>query len=378
MSRKRLGIIFNFSTGWLGGIIYILNIVKTLNFLKDQDKPEVFLFYNEDTSRFLNEIEYPYLKKIKWAFTPIVNGYISSWFSGKNMFIESMVKKYNLDAIYPVFNHPVKCINEEVRVVSWFADLQHKYYPEFFTRKQLLMREARLRLMLKNTSDLVVSSQAVADDFKKFYKLRKDMKIHIYRFTSVIDSFDFLDKNELLQRFHLPESYFLVSNQFHNHKNHKVLLEAVGLLKQEGKEIYIVMTGKLPKKQSSPYISELYQLIEKFNLKNNITFLGVISRHEQLSLMHYCQAVIQPSLFEGWSTVIEDAISIQTPVIASNLKVNIEQLGDKGIYFSPLKARELADILMAYPMRQTFDNNIYEEYHTRVRRAANSLINIFT
>ena len=60
------------------------------------------------------------------------------------------------------------------------------------------------------------------------------------------------------------------------------------------------------------------------------------ARAEQLLLMKYAQAVIQPSLFEGWSTVIEDAISLQVPVIASNLPVNIEQLGDRGVYFDPL------------------------------------------
>ena len=378
MSRKRLGIIFNFSTGWLGGIIYILNIVKTLNFLADNDKPEVFLFYNEDTSRFLDEIEYPYLYKIKWDFTPLVQGYLSSWLTQKNRFISKMIKIYNLDAIYPVFNHPVKGTNlpRKVRVVSWFADLQHKYYPEFFTRKQLLMREVRLRFMLRNTSNLVVSSQAVADDFNKFYKLRNELKVHIYHFTSIIDSFNFLNITELTQRYNLPENYYLVSNQFHNHKNHKILFEAANLLKQRGKGIHIAMTGKFPKKQSSPYISELHHLIDSLGLKDNMTFLGVITRHEQLSLMHHCQAVIQPSLFEGWSTVIEDAISIQAPVIASDLKVNIEQLGDNGVFFSPHKAQELADILAKYPLRNSYSKNIYEDYTSRVKRGASQLLKI--
>ena len=40
--RIRLGIIFNFDPRWMGGIIYILNIVRVLNFLEDKDKPLVF------------------------------------------------------------------------------------------------------------------------------------------------------------------------------------------------------------------------------------------------------------------------------------------------------------------------------------------------
>jgi len=380
MERKRIGIIFNFSTGWLGGIIYILNIVKTLNFLEDEDKPEIFLFYNDATSRFLNEINYPHLTLIRWKFQPIIQGYFSSFLSGRNKFIERMILDYELDAIYPVFNHPVKDrrLSNNTKVISWFADLQHKYYPAFFSRKQLFMRELRLRFMLRNTTNLVVSSQSVADDFKKFYRLKASLQMSIYHFTSIIDDFNFVSKEKLMAQYNLPEAFYLVSNQFHNHKNHKVVLQAVGKLKDEGVEVYVAMTGKFPKKQSSAYITELYDLIDHYQLKNNIVFLGVLSRHEQLSLMHHCQAVIQPSLFEGWSTVIEDSISIQTPVIASNLDVNIEQLSEKAIYFSPLESDELVEIIRNYPIRTDYSKVIYEDYETRVRRGAKTLMKILT
>ena len=92
--------------------------------------------------------------------------------------------------------------------------------------------------------------------------------------------------------------------------------------------------------------------------------------------MKYSQAVLQPSLFEGWSTVIEDAISLQVPVVASNLPVNIEQLGRDGIYFDPHNPDELASILFDYPERNLNDI-FYEDYKTRVKNAANSLIEVF-
>jgi hypothetical protein len=42
-------------------------------------------------------------------------------------------------------------------------------------------------MILRNSKDLVVSSQAVKDDFLKFYKIPKTLKIHIYHFVSIID-----------------------------------------------------------------------------------------------------------------------------------------------------------------------------------------------
>ena len=41
----RLGLIFNFNPKWMGGIIYLLNISRILNFLDEKDKPQLFVFY---------------------------------------------------------------------------------------------------------------------------------------------------------------------------------------------------------------------------------------------------------------------------------------------------------------------------------------------
>jgi hypothetical protein len=64
-----------------------------------------------------------------------------------------------------------------------------------------------------------------------------------------------------------------------------------------------------------------------------VKLLGFIERNVQLELISRAIALIQPSRFEGWSTVIEDGMSTNLKVLASDLDVNIEQLGSKGTYF---------------------------------------------
>jgi len=56
--------------------------------------------------------------------------------------------------------------------------------------------------------------------------------------------------------------------------------------------------------------------------------------------------VIQPSLFEGWSTVIEDARALGRPVIASDIPVHREQLGDTARYFIPRDPASLAEAVL--------------------------------
>ena len=373
--RLNLGIVLNFNASWTGGTIYILNVIKTLDFLEDEEKPEILLFYRPDLEKFVKEINYPYFKSIPWNFPSIYNGYLKSWISGENIFIKEILQNYDLDGLYPLHDYPVKT-KTKVKLVCWYADLQHEYYPGFFSRRKILERTARIRFILRNTDDLVVSSQAVADDFKRFFKLRSKMKKHIFHFVSVLDDFNDLHIEDLKNKYHLPANYFMISNQFHKHKNHKVLLKALLLLQEKGKEIHLAMTGRFADASHSPYMQELHEIIEKNNLQKHISLLGIIPRNEQLLLMKHSQAVLQPSLFEGWSTVIEDAISLQVPVIASTLPVNIEQLGNDGHYFDPHDDVKLAEILYSFPERNISDL-FYLEYSSRIKNAAKTFIQIF-
>ncbi|MGD2035701.1 MAG: glycosyltransferase, partial [Bacteroidales bacterium] len=245
------------------------------------------------------------------------------------------------------------------------------------SRSQRIGRDLRTRLILKNSYDLVVSSKDVLDDFNRFYSLRKELNVYIYHFVSIIDDFEKTGISKLRAKYQLPDKYFMVSNQFHKHKNHRAVLLALARLKEKGVRKHVAFTGKFPSASDSPYLAELHQIIGENQLQDQITMLGIISRADQLQLMRHSQAVIQPSLFEGWSTVIEDARSLQVPVLAANLKVNMEQLGPDEVYFDPHNTDELASLMEKYRERNLNDK-LYEDYSVRVKNAAKTLLKIFS
>lgn len=373
--RIKIGILFNFSPKWMGGVVYVINLIKTLNFLDDVEKPEIILFYRSDLKNFADEIYYPYFKTVEWQFPSVYQGYLKSFIFRRNVFVDDILKQFDLDGLYPFNDFPVK-VKTKTKIVSWYADLQHNYYPEFFTRRKIIERNARIRLMLMNSQNIIVSSKAVEHDFQKFYPQSKRIKTNIFHFVSVIDDFGELNFSSLQEKYRLPEKYFMISNQFHRHKNHKVLLTALVRLKKRGVGIHLAMTGRFPDASLSPYMQELHQIIDEHNLNSQISFLGVIPRNEQLFLMKHSQAVLQPSLFEGWSTVIEDAKSLQVPVIASEIPVNIEQLGSDGNFFEPDDDKKLSEILCNFPLRNLNDV-FYGEYRTRLKDAAQVFLNVF-
>ncbi|MBF4465671.1 glycosyltransferase family 1 protein [Flavobacterium sp. LC2016-12] len=375
-NRKKIGILFNFSGSWLGGVYYVQNIIKALNFLEDVEKPEIVVFYTNELANFAKEIQYPYIKLVQNDFSNPYSGYLKSWFFRKNIFITDIIQKYNLDGVYPLYDHPL--IDKKLKgktIAAWFPDLQHKFYPKYFNKINLLFREARVKLILKNASVLVVSSNDVANHFKQFYKIPKALKIHVLPFVSIIDDFNFNNFLELKEKYSLPDEYFMVSNQFYEHKNHIIIMKALSVLKKNNSNIKIVLTGKMEDYRNPNYIEILKNEIIENKIEGNAILLGVIPRKDQLCLIKNAKAIIQPSLFEGWSTVIEDAKSLQVPVIASEIAVHKEQLEENGTYFDPKNADELATILEKYNSGN--QDLIFEEYQERVKKCAANFMSVF-
>ncbi len=377
-NRFRIGIIFNFTRGWLGGFYYYQNIINAINFLEDDQKPEIIIFYNKEYSEYLNELNYPYLRLVPWQFIDIKKGYLLSYLRRKNIFVDDMIRDYDLDGVYAVNDNPVRAslgIKKGTIAAAWFPDLQHKFFPQFFDKKRLWLRELRLKITLKNASDLVVSSFDTVNHFKRFYPLPEKLRIHVLQFVSVLDGYTSPDINSILVKYQIPGEYFIVSNSFLKHKNHKVVLGALKVLKQTNRKVNIVFTGKMEVYPTSEHINELRSIVTENGLESSVSFLGVIPREDQLCIMKHARAVLQPSKFEGWNTTIEDAKSMQLPVIASGIEVHKEQLGAAGTYFNPEDPAELAKTLIQY--QPPAGKEIYQDYKTRVKTFGTAFLEIF-
>ena len=64
-NRLRVGIIFAFDPKWTGGLIYNLNIIKTLNFLEDRDRPMVVIIHKPELKEIIASIDYPYTETVE-------------------------------------------------------------------------------------------------------------------------------------------------------------------------------------------------------------------------------------------------------------------------------------------------------------------------
>jgi glycosyltransferase involved in cell wall biosynthesis len=378
--RLKIGILFNYGKDWMGGVIYIINLVKSLDKLPDLEKPEIIIFYNDNSKPFVNEITYPYVTFIYRKTPNQYFNYLFSTVKRKNCFEGGIIDKYKLDGLFPLNDFPFNLGKNNFKAVAWYPDLQHKFYPQYFSRLKYFSREWRIKQIIKNASHIVLSSNDVYSHFQKFYNLNAHLNIHILRFTSIIDGFSFPSFEQLRIKYDIKGDYFIVSNQFYQHKNHITVFKALKLLKDENINCKVLFTGTMEDKKNPKFIEGLKRMLIDLDIQQYVRFVGLINRVEQLCLMKNSLAVIQPSLFEGWSTVIEDAKALKCPVIASNLEVHKEQLANcnNGFLFEAQNASNLSDLMKTFINNEVIFKPVYEDNNQLTIDFAKNFIKIFS
>ncbi len=343
--RLKIGLIFSYNEQWIGGTYYIINLIHAINLLDGSQKPELIIFSNRRDFDYLkSQVNYPYLSLDILDENPLNQFGLLLNKVWSRIFRKKLVARRfrgQIDGIFPFeknnyFNNvPLE------KQIYWIPDFQDKQLPQFFTQDDLKKRDSRNSKIAYQSYKLLLSSKAVLEDLKTFYPKYKT-NVQVVHFAVTHPTFENLDIQKLKIHYQLPDSYFFAPNQFWAHKNQITIIKAVELLKQKGRNVVVAFSGKENDNRNPDYFPSLKKYVIENNLTDNIRFLGFLDREVQLQLMNHSMAIIQPSLFEGWSTVIEDSMAMNKRIIASDLEVNIEQLGNKGIYFERIKHQDLA------------------------------------
>lgn len=328
--RIRLGLVFSHNEKWLGGTYYILNLIAALKNLPDHEKPFlILLISSENDKKSVEELNYPYIKfrlgEPPLSFVERVINKISRSITGKNFF-EKRLKDKEIDYIFPS-NHTftLQLISAQKKVF-WIPDFQEIHYPNFFPQEILDERKESHTLIAQGESKLIFSSKDAEKDFLRLFP-KHNCKTGVVHFAVTLPSLKDISLENVMNKYHIDHPYFICSNQFWVHKNHITLLKATLLLKTELNQLFtVVLTGKEFDHRAPNYTEELKRFVSENNLENTVRFLGLIDRREQLVLMKNSMAIIQPSLFEGWSTVVEDAKNLNKFILLSDIPVLKEQL----------------------------------------------------
>ena len=142
-----------------------------------------------------------------------------------------------------------------------------------------------------------VNSQNTKKDFCKFYGMAPE-RVFVLPFCATLGH-DKMgeDMPGVPEKYGISKPYFLISNQFYAHKRHDIAFKALKQVRENGYDVMIVCTGLM---KEAPVLAEsLMKMCLELGLGDNVKFLGVIPKKDQIELMKNAISVIQPSEFEG-------------------------------------------------------------------------------
>lgn len=337
---------------WVGGYNYQINLLKALvKYEKKRIQPYLFLGFDVDQKIHDRFKEITGLKIIQsdiFNQTNKTSRLIKAILLGRDYAALRLFSKYQIHVVFEAANFygwrfPIPAI-------AWVPDMQHRQLRHLFNFFSYWKREIGFRFQLLNGRKIMLSSEDARVDFEHYYPTSVGLT-HVVRFAVPAEA-SRLDSRAIAGEYGLPEHFFFLPNQFWKHKNHECVVQALSILKSQGKEVVIAVSGKQNDPRDEMYFPKLKNSVDSLGLTNSFKMLGVIPYQHIAALMLSSSALLNPSKFEGWSTTVEEAKAIGVRMILSDLNVHKEQAGEFADFFNPNSPKELAERLINFkPLR---------------------------
>lgn len=338
------------SNEWMGGTVYYNNLLAALkehapsiDILRSivQLTPEQII---EQDNFIIRKIVRKIIRKVVGTTSSYKRKHHAASYFGYSIHDQKSPGEIllHLDVVFSINGLYV----DGIPIVGWIPDFQHVRLPEMFSQEEIASRNAYYRLAAERSTLIAFSSNDALNDFSRFAPEHREKGRVMSFCTSIAE--DIYSKNPMdtVAKYQLPDKFFYLPNQFWKHKNHSIVINALDILNKKGVRPIVVCTGNTVDYRHPDYYPDLMSKIHSLGLSGQFVFLGLIPREDVFQLIRQCVCIINPSLFEGWSTSVEEVKSIGKAIVLSDIAVHREQNPKAAVYFDPHDALHLSDALL--------------------------------
>lgn len=286
------------------------------------------------------------------------------WFWGVDKASANKVlQKHNIDILFCPFTAPTYRDNK-IPTVCIIHDVQHEFYPEFFSANELRIRRNFYKEIVSHVENVVCVSEYTRKTFCEKYGFPKERAITIY--NAVQKRLKKEDLN-ILDKLSLKENEYMVySANFWKHKNHERLIKAFGEYVQAGGRLKLVLTGN-PLGDNGYYSN----LISEMGLCEQVIITGYLSEEELYSVLLRAKGFIYPSLFEGFGIPVIEAMYLNKLIACSNT-TSLPEVGcDSICYFDPENIQEIVSGIR-FIEENEMNDSIIEDYNINLKKYSRS------
>ena len=230
-----------------------------------------------------------------------------------------------------------------LRHVVQIPDIQHEFYPQFFSASALEERRRLFAAAVRCAEHICTISE-----FSRKTIIEK-LSVPPEKITAIPLAAEPIfqpqprpEDSDVLRRYHLESNGFLLfPGHTWWHKNHKTAIAALKVLKSKhGVALPLVCTGGPREAHGS-----LCRQIDEEGLQSQVLFLGYCPREDMPALYRHAACLVFPSLFEGFGMPVLEAMASGCPVVCSNTTSLPEVAGDAALLVAPQDPEGLADAI---------------------------------
>ena len=150
------------------------------------------------------------------------------------------------------------------------------------------------------------------------------------RFIFEINGVDHIDKTNFeIPDIQLPKKFITYIGRISRFKRQLLLIEALGILKSKGIEIPLLIIGQVSEED---YFKNIQELIEKYQLKDLITFTGGLPLNQAMYLMSISYLTLSVYIVSNLGNVFLEAMRVGVPMVAINVNNSLDFF-PKNTYF---------------------------------------------
>ncbi|NCC50514.1 MAG: glycosyltransferase family 1 protein [Spartobacteria bacterium] len=221
--------------------------------------------------------------------------------------------------------------------VVTLPDIQARFFPEYFSPEELKGRLYHLDGSLIMADRIITISDFSAKTLQ--YVLRVPAK--------KIDAIP-LCPDELPEGMVQPElpvswttqPFALFPSNDLPHKNHRMLLKALALLKKQEVNVRLVLTGS-----QRGILREWQALVTEMDLQEQVIHLGLLPRDQLAWLYRHARMLLFPSRFEGFGLPVAEAMRVGLPVACAGTTCLPEVGGESAVYFNPEDIQDMSAVI---------------------------------
>lgn len=233
---------------------------------------------------------------------------------------DERLKQHGVDLVHFTFQD---AFHTRLPFVYQPHDLQHRHMPENFSAAQIKHRETAWRGVALAADSVCVGTRWVADDVASQWDVPRER-------IAVIPLAPLPEEVAAGSAGRDERDILLYPAAFWPHKNHRVLVEALAVLRHEG----IVVRAVLPGAATVEH-ARVSRRVEELGLGDQVSLPGYVTQAELDELYARARIVAVPSRFESASFPVWEAMRRGIPVVASDVTALPRQLGDGGLLAPP-------------------------------------------